>query len=162
MSKSYSHLKDFIDLPYGNNTYIHSPYIDEEGEFICPGLDTKDSDDYDFKKVIALLEYLEKLYKKGKEKFKSVDWSSIKDDLAFDPNICVYPSKYALEKEELPHKVESWVKKSSEHQETIGALGVLMKDSVAMKFRRFLIGDLVKFDCHTLYSVESKKISKTH
>lgn len=157
LAKSYSHLKDFIDLPYGNNTYIHSPYIDEEGEFICPGLDTKDSDDYDFKKVIALLEYLEKLYKKSKEKFKSVDWSSIKDNLAFDPNICVYPSKYALEEEKLPHKVESWVKKSSEHQETIGALGVLMKDSVVMKFRRFLIGDLVKFDCHTLYSVKSKK-----
>lgn len=157
LAKSYSHLKDFIDLPYGNNTYIHSPYIDEEGEFICPGLDTKDSDDYDFKKVIALLEYLEKLYKKSKEKFKSVDWSSIKDDLAFDPNICVYPSKYALEEEKLPHKVESWLKKSSEHQETIGALGVLMKDSVIMKFRRFLIGDLAKFDCHTLYSVKSKK-----
>lgn len=67
LAKSYSHLKDFIDLPYGNNTYIHSPYIDEEGEFICPGLDTKDSDDYDFKKVIALLEYLEKLYKKVKK-----------------------------------------------------------------------------------------------
>lgn len=157
LSKSYEHLKDFIDLPYGNNTYIHSPYIDDNGIFICPGIETNDGNDYDYNKVIALLEYLNKIYKRNKGKFKSVDWTTIKDALAFDPSICVYPSKYALEEEKLPREVESWIKDSSEHKEMIEALGVLTGDSVVMKFRRFLIGNLAKFDCHTIYSVESEK-----
>lgn len=157
LSKSYKHLKEFIDLPYGNNTYIRSPYIDEEGNFICPGIETRNDENYDFKKVYALLEYLNKLHKRSKGKFKSVDWSTIKEALAFDPNTCVYPSKYALEEEKLPHEVEIWIKESPEHKELISALGVLPQDSVVMKFRRFLIGKLSKFDCHSLYSVDMKE-----
>lgn len=159
LSESYKRLKDFIDLPYVNNSciYISSPYIDEEGKFVCPGIDTKVNKDYDYRKVIALLEYLKKLYKRGKRKLENADWDDIKNALSFDPNICVYPSKYALDEEKLPHEIEVWVRKSAENKELISALGVLVGDDGVMKFRRFLVDDLSRFDSHSLYSVEMQR-----
>lgn len=157
LSNQYENIENFIDLPYGNDMYIGSPYINNKNEFICPGVDTKKGEHHDFKKVIALLEYLNRLYKEDKEKFKSVDWTNIKDSLSFIPTASVYPSDYAWVKEKLPAEVETWAKKSPENEELIGALGVLTGDCVVMKFRKFLLNKLPEFDAHSLYSVDTKE-----
>lgn len=153
----YKHLGNYIDLPYGEDTYIKKPYINDQNKFICPGLETKNNDKYDYNKVISLLEYLGKIYKRNKVIFKEVDWSTIKDALSFDPNICIYPSKYAIEREKLPKKVEKWIKDSSEHKALIEALGVLTEDSTVLNFRKFFDEKLSEFDSHSLYSIEVKE-----
>ena len=157
LSKSYAHLKDYIELPYGNNSYIESPYINDEAKFICPGIDTTVNDEISFEKVICLLSFLEKKYKRSTEKFKKVDWSTIKKELGFNPVVCVYPKKYALESETLPTEVEKWIKESEDHKDFIQALGVLIDKDPVLKFRKFMNGDVSKFDVHSLYSVECKE-----
>lgn len=156
LSKSYAHLKDYIDLPYGNDVYIESPYINEEEKFICPGIDTTVDSEIDYKKVISLLSFLNNKYKRKIEKLKKVDWSTICDELGFYPIECIFPKKYAMESETLPTEVEKWIKVSPEHKEFIEALGVLVDNSPIVKFRKFMSGDLSRFDVHSLYSVERK------
>lgn len=157
LSQSYAHLKDYIKLPYGDNTYIESPYINDNGNFICTGIDTLDNDEIAFEKVLSLLSFLLKKYNKSTEKFKKVDWSIIKDDLGFNPNECVFPKRYAMESETLPNEVERWAKKSLEHKDLMKALGVLVDSDPVLKFRKFMNGDLSRFDVHSLYSVECKE-----
>lgn len=157
LSKSYAHLKDYIELPYGNDDYIESPYINDKGEFICPGLDTTVDDEISYEKVLCLLSYLEKKYKRSPEKLKKVDWSTIEKELGFNPTKCVFPKKYALESETLPTMLEKWIKDSQEHKDFIEALGVLTTNAPVLKFRKFMNGDLSKFDVHSLYSTEHKE-----
>lgn len=157
LSKSYARLKDYIELPYGNDIFIESPYINDEDKFVCPGIDTSVNDEIDYKKVISLLSFLEKKYMRSSEKFKKVDWTTIRDELGFNPEECVFPKKYALDSETLPIEVERWIKESSDHKDFIDALGVLTDKEPVVKFRKFMNGDLAKFDAHSLYSVKCQE-----
>lgn len=157
LSKSYAHLKDYIELPYDNDSYIETPYINDESMFICPGIDTTVNDEISFEKVICLLSFLEKKYKRSTEKIKNVDWSIMKKELGFNPVECVFPKKYALESETLPTEVEKWIKESEVHKDFIQALGVLIEKDPVLKFRKFINGELSTFEVHSLYSVECKE-----
>ncbi len=159
LADKYSDLKEYLNLPYVNNNtvYAEAPYIDKEGEFVCPGLGTEDSDgNIDFKKVIALLEYLKRQYKQKRNIFKQTNWSEIKNELGFEPSKCVFPAKYAIEEEQLPKAVEKWVKEDESNIEMIGALGVMTEDNPVMEFRKHMCNCLPKFENKSLRSIESE------
>lgn len=157
LSKAYSHLKEYIDMPYKykKNIYIEEPYINNENKFICPGLDTtKDEDEIDYSKVISLLNYLIKLYKKNKDRFIEVDWTEFKDYLGFNPSSCLIPKRYAIEDEILPKEIEKWAKVSPIHIEILNAMNVTIESSPVVKFRKYMAGKNKTFDINSLYNVK--------
>lgn len=154
LSKAYSHLKEYIDLPYKNDLYIDEPYINDENEFICPGIETKNDDAIDYSKVISLLNFLVRLYKKGKSKFKEVDWTKFEEDLGFNPNNCLIPRKYAIEEEMLPEEIEKWANESPKHIEVLSAMNVTTEFSPIVGFRKYMDGKNKDFDIKSLYKID--------
>ncbi len=153
----YSDLSDYVKLPYGDNKYIQEPYIDEgSSSFICPGLNTKKENiDIDYALVIDLLNFLMPLKKKNETVFKNVNWSTIKDELGFDPIKCIYPSQYATAEETLPIVIEEWAKLSKENILLLSSMGVKASDDIEINFRKFMTGEADSFDMHTIYSSKS-------
>ena len=155
LTEEYAHLGSYIDIPYQKKVYLESPYIDDDNKFICPGIETKLNDEIDYTKVISLLTQLSKLRQADKDKFESVDWSTIKKDLGFDPSTSVYPSSLALDSEQLPEEVEKWISESPSNEQLVRSMDVATKESIVVRFRKYMTNASSEFDCQSLYSVDN-------
>lgn len=155
LTKSYAHLGNYINLPYENDIYLESPYIDDDNKFICPGIETKLNDEIDYTKVISLLNHLSTIRQADKDKFESVDWSTIKKELGFNPNTSVYPSSLALESEQLPEEIETWISESPFNEQLVRSMGVVTSESIVIRFRKYMTNSLSEFDYQSLYSVDN-------
>lgn len=157
MGDQYAELGQYVPLPYGDNTIIQEPYIDDENTFVIPGIDTKgEQSNPDEQKVLDLLAFLMYLKKQDVMKFQSVDWSDFKDSLGFDPDESVYPEDYAIESEALPGFVERWAAENADNLALLSYMGVQTENDVPVRFRKYMEGKLDEFDIHSIYSVDNK------
>lgn len=155
LTEDYAHLGNYIDIPYKKDIYLESPYIDDDNKFICPGIKTKLNDEIDYTKVISLFNHLSTIRQVDKDKFESVDWSTIKKELGFNPNTSVYPSSFALESEQLPEKIEKWISESPFNEQLVRSMGVVTSESIVIRFRKYMTNSLSEFDYQSLYSVDN-------
>ena len=154
MSSQYVNLAQYMNLPYGNNTIIQEPYIDDDNTFVALGIETNgENGKLDPHKVTALLDFLMKLKKKEREVFKGVDWSDSRGSLGFNPVRSVYSREYATTSEALPEYVEEWAGKDSENVGLLADMGVETELGIPVKFRKFMIGQQDDFDVHLIYTI---------
>lgn len=146
LSPKYADLSKYINLPWYDNLFVQKPYIDDNHQFVCPGLETKEDT-----KRIDLLSYLFTLFNKDQSRFKAVNWSAIKDALGFDPSSSVYPGKYAIKEETLPQNIEAWINENKSREEFISAMGCMTEGHVVVRFRRYMTGEPVAFETEEVY-----------
>jgi hypothetical protein len=136
--------KDFPVIVEDNNNLllIKEPYF-EENKFICPYIKEDLSDE----QKLSLVDFLFHQWdKKNKKTFiKNINWSKIgeaetKNILGFNPNISLYPQKYACEIEVLPDYLTKWIGKEENKTTFLSDLGIWTENSVIVDLRKFLIG----------------------
>ena len=151
----YNNLAEYISLPLSGDTFIKDCYINEDGEFVALSLDTSTNDVRDDGKVIDLLDFLYDLRLANKDAFKSVEWSSLKEQLGFDPTASAFPAKYASSDETLPDMVEAWANKKDDAENFFADMGMLTDNMTEMSFRKFMTGIPVQYSETDIYSCQS-------
>lgn len=126
---------------------LKEPYF-QDNKFVCPDIDTAMSDE----QRIDLLEFIYKKWLKDKTPIQGVDWSKFGDTdtnkiLDFQPTACVYPTEYALDDEQLPVYVLSWIANDAKKESFIMDLGVAGLSSAIVKLRQYFLNENgVEFD----------------
>jgi hypothetical protein len=122
---------------------LKEPFFSDE-KFICPDIDTEMSDE----QKLSFIEFLFNQWDKKNKKMaiRNIDWTTINETeteklLDFDPNYCVYPSKYALESEELPKYLQEWLGEDNIKTNFIADLGVFTEGSTLLALRKYFCNE---------------------
>lgn len=147
LDDKYKDIKKLLEvLPYSitdENQILEEPYFIDD-KFVCPDLVTENLSD---EQKLSLVDFLFHQWdKKNKKTFiKNINWSKIgdaetKNILCFNPNISLYPKKYACESEVLPGYLTKWIGKEENKTTFLSDLGIWTESSVIVDLRKFLIG----------------------
>lgn len=142
LKKQYSELSTKIDLPFAfkDKLILNEPFF-EDGKFICPCIKNDLTDE----EKIDLVEFILSQWRKDKSKVEGViDWTEIEDDsvLGFVSKISVYPSKYALDEEQLPLYIVNWIGDNIEKiQFLTKVFKVWVDNSTIVDLRKFYLSE---------------------
>ena len=70
----------------------------------------------------------------------------------------VYPHNYAVTSETLPAYIEAWAGESDEHLELLIDMGIYTVCNASIIFRKYVAGQILEFDPHTIYAVTDKTV----
>lgn len=146
LDDKYSAFKKVIkELPFAisdENQILEEPYFASE-KFHCPDLRTENLSD---EQKLGLITFLFNQWEKKNKKtvIRSIDWGSIegtetKKLLGFNPKYSVFPSEYAMESEELPEYLQTWIANDTNKINFLSDLGVFIAGSTLVSIRQFFL-----------------------
>jgi len=143
LADRYGGISKLLSLPTKDNVnsntqIISKPYFNDNN-FVCPYLKESLTDN----EKIELLEFLFEIHSTNKSIFSNQrSWIKIDDHetqklLGFNPLYSVYPSNFALEEENLPIYLQTWVGNNSDKNNFLSDLGVFAPNTVLIDLRKY-------------------------